>query len=360
MKTPFKKTYYDKTEFKYLKDAMLNGTDYLDKVKEKLSGIYECKNVYMTCNGSSAFDLLFYALDFKAGSEVIMPSFTYPSVANTVLRMGLVSVFCDIDSTTLVMDLEDVKRKITEKTCCIVPTHYGGASVDMDRLKDIAGDIFILEDAALSFGAKYKDKSLGAMGDAGILSFHKTKNISSDEGGALIVKDYSLSRRLDIIYENGTDRRAFIRGKIDYYSWQKAGMNLAMNNLSAAILSSQIEKAENILIRQRTIYERYEKGLSEPAMKYGFGLPNVPKSNKNNYHVFYIMLKDNSQREHVRLYLAEQGIGAYIHYVPLHMSKMGHDLGYEDDDFPATKDVSERILRLPIYASMNIEDALCR
>jgi len=163
MRVPFKKTYYDESEAAAVRNSLLEGTDYLSEVKTRLNPDYGY--VYLTTSGSSAFDLLFCALDFKNGSEVILPSFTFPSVANTALRYGLVPVFAEIDRQTKVLDISDVQNKISEKTCCVVTTHYGGSSVDMVELKDAIGDdILLIEDAALSFGGKLQGKTAGNRG----------------------------------------------------------------------------------------------------------------------------------------------------------------------------------------------------
>jgi dTDP-4-amino-4,6-dideoxygalactose transaminase len=358
MSIKFKETFYDKKEADAVNDALLNGTDYLSRAKEKLSGIYGNENIYLTANGSLALDTLLFACDFKKGSEVILPSFTYPSAANSILRRGLVPVFCDIDPRTLVMDIDDAIKKINENTVCVIPTHYGGASCDMDKLRDALDGIVLIEDAALSLGAEYKGKPLGTLGNASTVSFHKTKNVSSEEGGALIIRDEGIVDKVDLVYENGTDRRAFLRGEIPFYSWKEAGLNAGMSNIHAAILCAQLEKRKDIQDRQAQVFEVYMKYLSPLAKKYGFKLPVIPEYNTNNVHVFYIIFKDEAQRRKVKTHLNRQGIEAVIHYVPLHQSHMGEELGYSPKDLPNSLMVSKCLLRLPMHARLKETD--CR
>lgn len=353
MKIPFKKTYYNEREAECVRDTLL-GADYISKAYGELQSIYESSTLFLTNSASSAFDLLFAALDFEKGGEVIMPSFTYPSAANTVLRYGLKPVFAEIDENTMVLDLADVKSKMTERTVCVIPTHYGGSSVDMDELKELCGDAVVIEDAALSFGAEYRERPLGSVGDYGIVSFHRTKNISAEQGGLLLVngKDEDLVNKLQMIYDNGTDKQAFLEGKTQAYSWQTVGQNALIPNMNAAVLVAQLEKAHDIKTQQRKIYEYY---MSRFNRLKGVKLPKVQKYNEDNYHVFYIVFKDNKTREVVRKTLEQKSIGAHFHYTPLHASVMGQKLGYKADDLPVTMRVSECMLRLPIYSGMTME-----
>ena len=356
MSIRFKETYYGKAEMAAACDALKNGTDYIGRVLQKLARIYGTRNIFLTANGSLALDILLLAYDFPKGGEVILPSFTFPSSANSILRMGLVPVFCDIAPETLVMDIGDAAGRITDKTVCVIPTHYGGASCDMDRLEGVFGGIKIIEDAALSIGASYKKRPLGTLGDAAAISFHKTKNVSSEEGGAVIVNDEMMLKKMDLIYENGTDRRAFLRGGVPYYSWQTTGINAGMSNINAAILCEQLDKMDEITQRQLKIYDAYMKHLAPLAEKHGLRLPEIPEYNSNNAHIFYIVFKDATQRDKVKACLAEKSIEAVIHYVPLHLSAMGKKLGYVPEDLPNTMDIFNRMLRLPMHARLSEDD----
>lgn len=353
MRVPFKKTYYDKREAECARDALL-GADYISKAKDGLQSIYEGSALFLTPSASSAFDLLFAALEFECGGEVIMPSFTYPSAANTVLRYGLKPVFAEIDENTMVLSLDDVRAKMTQRTVCVIPTHYGGSSVDMDELKKLCGDVLIIEDAALSFDAQYRGRPLGSIGDYGVASFHRTKNISAEQGGLLLVncEEDALADKLQMIYDNGTDKQAFLEGKTQAYSWQTVGQNAAMPNMNAAVLVSQLKKADDIKTQQKKIYEYY---MSRFAGLKGVKLPQIPKTNEDNYHVFYLMFEDNKTREAVREAMEQKAIGAYFHYMPLHASAMGQRLEYKPNDLSVTMRVSECMLRLPIYAGMTME-----
>lgn len=354
MNIPFKKTYYNDREADTVRNALLSGTDYAAKAKEALSAHFGHNRLFLTSGASSAFDLLFTALDLRHGSEVILPSFTYPSAANTLMRCGLRPVFADIDERTLTLDLGDVKRKWTKQTRAVIPTHYGGVSADLDALSDICDDALLIEDAALSLGASYKGKPLGTVGDFGIVSFHHTKNVSAGQGGLLIVGDTHASdmERLHTVRNNGTDQAAFVRGQVDAYSWQRVGISAKMPNINAAVLCAQLDKADEIKRRQKAVWTYYHTRFSAWE---DITLPHVPAYNDDNAHVFYLLFDNADTRECVRSSLADRGIGAYFHYFPLHASHMGSKLGYHPDDLPVTQRVSACMLRLPIYASLTEE-----
>ncbi len=358
MQVRFKKTYYDDAEAASVCQA-LTGTDYVAKVKARLERDFGC--AYLTSSGSGAFDLLFDALSFKPGSEVIIPSYTFPSVANTALRCGLKLVFAEIDRRTMTLDIADVQRKITDKTCAVVTTHYGGASVDMEALRGVLGDIVLVEDAALAFGASYKNRPLGAIGDAAIFSFHHTKNISCEQGGALILSDRlaeSLGDKIQRVYDLGTDKADFLAGQVPAYTWREIGLNTVMPNTSAAILYAQLDKVDAITEKQRDICTYYRTALSELGDKQGFSLPVVPDDNHDNHHVFYLLFETPEARERVRLRLKADGVEAHFHYMPLHASAMGRRLGCKPEDLPVTQFVSGCLLRLPVYASLTQEECL--
>jgi len=353
MKVPFQQTYYGECEAQAVHEA-LGGRDFRPQAMAMLEGRFPGRKVFLTTSGSAAFELLFAGLGLQPGSELTMPSFTFPSCASAALRAGLRPVFADIEQTTLTLDIEDVGRQITERTTCVSVTHYGGVSPDMDALMQRCAGRFVVEDAALSLGARHKGRPLGGIADAGILSFHETKNISAGEGGALLVdeKHAVLIERLQTIYDNGTDRAAFLRGEVGSYTWQTPGLNVTMPNLCAALLCAQLEREAEITRLHRQVCEYYRDALTEDAANLGFTLPPIQPENEDNGHVFYLLFVEPAARERVRSHLAERGIAAHFHYMPLHASAMGARLGYKSDDLPVTQHVSECLLRLPVYAGL--------
>lgn len=356
MKLPFFAPYYGAREERYAADA-LRGADYTAKARQALAAVYGA-HIFLTTSASAAFELLFASLGLERGGEVIMPSFTYPSCANSIVRAGLKPVFAEIGEKSLALDESSVLSIVNGKTRAVMPMHYGASSMALDAFKSKLPDgVLLIEDAALCFGAKYRGRPLGTVGDMGVLSFHRTKNISADEGGLLIFseKHAKLAQRAQTIYDNGTDRAAFLRGEVNAYTWQEAGMNVAMGNLNAALLCAQLAGAEEIVARHRKIYLRYLENLSGLAARFGIVLPDVPEENENNYELFYMLLPSEAAREHVQKSLGEKGIGSAFHYMALHASAMGRRLGYAPEDLPVTQSVCGRLLRLPLFAAMTLE-----
>jgi len=356
-KIEFNIPYYGSEEARNLSKYVLENIDMSAQVQSGITDITCADTVFMTGSATSAMELYLASGLLPEGSGVIIPSFTYPAAANAVLAAGLRPVFADIDPDTLVIDIDDVIEKTNGKTSCIMPVHYGGASVDMDMLMSFANDrkLHILEDAALSFGAYYKERHLGTIGDAGVISFHKTKNISGEGGGALLIRNSNEATVFEEMLESGTNRRAFARGETEAYSWQRPGRGMNLSPLSSAVLAAQLEKYPEISKRRKTLWDLYFERLSDLVNREKLKLPVIPDYNKNNHHVFYIILNDENTRERLRKGLLGSGIGAVIHYVPLHSSPFGIKLGYTHTDCPVSQDISSRLLRLPMH--MHLDDS---
>lgn len=179
----------------------------------------------------------------------------------------------------------------------------------------------------------------------------------------------ALGDKIQRVYDNGTDKADFLRGKVPEYTWRQTGMNVMMPSLSAAVLYAQLKKSEEIIEKQRLVYGYYDKYLTDLAERFDFELPLVAAYNDNNCHVYYLLFDNHASRERVREKLKNSGVDAFFHYMPLHSSEMGHQLGYTPEDLPITQNVAQCILRLPIYAAMTeadcahvvskIQEALC-
>jgi dTDP-4-amino-4,6-dideoxygalactose transaminase len=357
-KIKFNIPYYTEHDVDSIRNYLIEGSSPVNEVTGHLAKRTGSKAVYLTAGATSAMDLFFAAAEYPEGSEVIMPSFTFPAAANAVIRAGLKPVFSDIDIETMVMSASDVIKNITEKTCCIMPVHYGGASMDMDWLLKIAAEhhIDVFEDSALSYLGYYKKNHLGTLGRAGVLSFHSTKNLSGDGGGALLLNDKNLAEKTAELLANGTNRPAFMRGEVSEYSWQRTGTGTAMSGLTASLLKAQLDKDMDILKAREKIWNTYFTELSYAGITKWAALPLIPGYNKNNWHVFYLRFNNKDLREYIRNKLLEKGIEAVIHYKPLHSSAMGKTLGYSENDLPKSEEAAACLLRLPLHMFMSEDD----
>jgi dTDP-4-amino-4,6-dideoxygalactose transaminase len=317
----------------------------------------------LTTSGSHALDMAARLSGAGPGDEVILPSYTFPSTANAFVGCGATPVFIDVRPDTMNLDETLIEQAITPKTKAIVPVHYAGVACEMDTILEIAGHrgLAVVEDAAQALMASYKGRPLGSLSDYGCFSFHETKNFSMGEGGALIVHGDDANEKAEILREKGTDRSKFFRGQIDKYSWIDYGSSYVPADMLAAYLWSQLEFADEIIADRMSSWQRYMDGLSDLGQETGKGLvelPQIPPGCAHNAHMFYLKTRDLEERTCLIAHLAQNGISAPYHYVPLHSSAAGRKYGvFRGEDRYTTKD-SERLLRLPMYYGLSEEDAL--
>jgi dTDP-4-amino-4,6-dideoxygalactose transaminase len=308
-----------------------------------------CKKAFLTTSCTHALEMTAILMDIKDGDEVIMPSYTFVSTANAFVLRGAIIVFVDIKPDTMNIDETKIESAITSKTKVIVPVHYAGVACEMDTIMDIANrhNIFVVEDAAQGMMSSYKGKALGTIGHFGTFSFHETKNYTSaGEGGLLIINDDKFIHRAEIIREKGTNRSQFFKGMVDKYSWVDIGSSYLMNDVSAAYLWGQLEKADEINENRLNSWNTYYENLKSNDF---LELPTIPNDCIHNSHMFYIKVKDVKVRTDLLAHLKENNISTVFHYVPLHSSIAGLEFGrFEGNDVYTTKE-SERLIRLPLY-----------
>jgi dTDP-4-amino-4,6-dideoxygalactose transaminase len=294
-------------------------------------------------------------LDIRPGDEIIMPSFTFVSTANAFVLRGAKPVFVDIRPDTLNLDEKLVEKAVTPDTRAIVPVHYGGVGCQMDVLTAVAlqNNLAVVEDNAHGLFGRFQGQNLGTFGQLATLSFHETKNYSCGEGGALLINDPDFVERAEILREKGTDRSRFFRGEVDKYTWVDIGSSYLLSDVMAAYLLAQLENRALIARRRAAIFERYTAGLADLAMAGKFRLPVIPPGAKQTHHLFYLILNSGEQRDALLHHLKAKNILAVFHYLPLHLSPMGHRWGYTEQDCPMTEDVSRRLIRLPFYYDLS-------
>ena len=319
------------------------------------------RKALLTHSCTAALEMSAILCNITPGDEIIVPSFTFVSTANAFVLRGGVPVFVDIRSDTLNIDENRIDDAITPKTKVIVPVHYAGVPCAMDEIMHLAErhNLLVVEDAAQALLSTYKGKCLGTIGHLGALSFHETKNIISGEGGALLVNDDRFIKRSEIIREKGTDRAQFFRGEIDKYSWVDIGSSYLPSELISAFLYAQMEQAEQIIAKRRSIFDLYYSLLRPLEEKELIRLPYTTTSDcLCNGHIFYIITHSLEDRTKLIEYLKENDILSVFHYVPLHSSPAGIKYGRIAGSMDVTNDISERLLRLPMYYEMQQDDVI--
>lgn len=363
MSIPFNKVCLVGCEKEYIQDALSKGhlsgnggyTKSCETLLEQTLGV---SRALLTTSCTHALEISALLLDLQPGDEVILPSFTFVSTANAYALRGAKLIFCDIRPDTLNLDEKLLPGLITAKTKAVVVVHYGGVGCAMNEIMEIcnARGIPVIEDNAHGLFGKYQGRQLGTIGAMSTLSFHETKNFTCGEGGALLINDPKYSERAEIIREKGTNRAKFFRGLADKYTWVEIGSSYVVSDLLAAMLLGQLEARDEIQGRRKRVWDRYEaafrpwKGASQVAT------PTIPADCDQAYHLYYLLMNDGDARDRFIRESKAQGMTCPFHYLPLHLSPIGLQLGNKEGQCPVTEDVSPRLVRLPFHGGLTAEE----
>ena len=303
---------------------------------------------------TAALEMSAILLDLVPGDEVVMPAYTFVSTAAAVALRGAVPVFVDVDPVTLNICPAAAAAAVTARTRAIFAVHYAGVVADMDALAALARrhGLTLVKDAAQAYGSSRGGRPAGSFGTAACFSFHGTKNITSGEGGALVVNDPALVERAGILRDRGTDRERFLRGLVNAYSWQDIGSSQIVSEITAAVLRAQLDHADRITEERRALWQGYADALAEPARQGHFRLPAPPPEVTHNGHIFFVMLPDARSRLSLGAHLAQRGISAAPHYVPLHSAPAGRRFGRPSGPMTVTDRAAECLLRLPLWVGL--------
>ena len=361
----FNSPFFIGNEIKYITEAInqqrqLAGNGiFTKKCQDWITDNICSKNTLLTNSCTAALEMSSILINAGAGDEIIMPSYTFVSTANAFVLRGATPVFVDIEKNRLNIDPKNIESAITSKTKAIVPVHYAGYSCDMDAIMSIAKkyNLYVIEDAAQALLSSYRGKKLGSIGDLGCFSFHETKNIISGEGGALCINNSELIDRAHIIWEKGTNRRQFLNGVVDKYTWVDKGSSFLPSELVAAFLYAQLEQSEKINSKRKYIYQKYLNNLLDLQDD---GFVKFPKKSEKdiegNYHIFYMILETEKKRDGLIEHLKQNQILSVFHYIPLHSSPAGKEFGKVFGKMTNTDDLSSRIIRLPLHYNLSDSD----
>lgn len=343
-------------EFLFSDYELFRKKHFSSKCLLQLSKIYNASDLFLTHSATGGLEIIATLLDIKLGDEIIMPSFTFVSTAIAFVNKGATPVFIDIDPATLNIDVTQIEQAITSKTKAIVAVHYGGHACNLEKLRAICDqhNLVLIEDAAMGFGCTYNEFPLGSYGDFGVISFDITKHIQAVQGGLLLINNKKYAKRTHQIYNIGTNRTEYQEGSAPYYEWVDLGSKYQMNELNAAILFEQIEKSVELLNHRKKISEDYYSRLKSLESTGYFQLMAREQVDVN-IHEFYLLLKHESERNALQNHLANHGVEAFFHYIPLHLSKMGKEKG-KFNALNETTRVSNTLLRLPFHNNISNED----
>lgn len=304
-------------------------------------------NVELLTNGHMALELSLQAMNLQG--EVITTPFTFASTTHAIVRNGLEPVFCDIDPETYTMDVTQIERLITDRTCAILPVHVYGNVCNIEEIERIAHKygLKVLYDAAHTFGETYKGQGIGNFGDASCFSFHATKVFNTIEGGAVCYRDPDMGRRLYELKNFG------IHGPEEV---DAVGANAKMNEFCAAMGLCNLRHVDEEIAKRRAVVERYREHLEGvDGLRLNAQQPEV----RSNYAYFPVVFDENlfgASRNEVMDALAQNGIGARKYFYPLTNTFECFHGKYDVDATPVALHVAKRVLTLPLYADLSMED----
>jgi dTDP-4-amino-4,6-dideoxygalactose transaminase len=355
-RVPFNRPQAVGRELEYLRDAidrheLAAGGHYTRLCTDWLEERAGVESAILVHSGTAALEMIGLLLDLEPGDEVIMPSFTFASVANAVALRRAVPIFVDIRPDTLNLDERLLEEAITPRTKAVVAVHYAGVPCEMDTILQVGArhGLSVVEDAAQALQSTYKERPAGALGEAAAISFHETKNVLCGEGGALLVRRTEWVERAAVLRDKGTNRKRFLLGEVDKYSWVDLGSSYGPSELGAAFLWAQLERADEVLADRRRVWDAYHERFAPLEERGLLRRPVVPADVCHNGHLYYVLVGGIEERSRVIDELLRLGVHAVFHYVPLHSSPAGLDFGRACGDLPVTDQVSDGLVRLPLW-----------
>lgn len=310
-------------------------------------------------SATAGLHLLLLALGLENGDEVITPSLTFASTVNMISMQGCEPVFIDVDYDTLNMDEDRLESAITKKTKAIIPVHFAGAPVDMDKIMKIADrhHLFVIEDAAHAVGTYYKGRHAGSFGHPAIFSFHPIKNITTGEGGMITLQDETLEKAIRLLRFHGIERDAWKRygkGGNPAYDITTPGFKYNMTDMQAALGLAQLSRLGELNQRRKAIAEMY---LQELKGIDGMGLPVCPSyEHIHAWHLFVVKILA-IDRERFMEKLADYNIGYGLHFPACHLfSYIKNQQKRRKDNLSVTEDVAKNILSIPLFPDMKDDD----
>lgn len=331
---------------------LCGGGEYSQRCEAWLTKRYGSARVLLTQSCTSALEIAAILARVEPGDEVILPSYTFPSVANAFVLRGARPVFVDVDPETLCITPKHIDAALGDRTRAIVAVHFGhGCEIEALVAQADAHGLVLVEDCALAFDTDRHARPLGSFAPLGTLSFHDTKDVVAGEGGALLINDPALVERAEYIYEKGTDRLRFARHEVPRYSWCDVGGSHAPSELVAAFLYAQLEASAALRMRRGELVARYRRGLAT-LVDQGVAMPAAD----GNVHLLCLVLRDDGERDRLAAWLRARGIESARHYVPLHSTRYGQEVGRCATTMEVTDRLDRRLLRLPLYPALLDEE----
>ena len=322
----------------------------IQEFEQKIADYVGTKYAIGVNSGTSGLHLCVRSLDIKDGDEVITAPFSFIASANCILFERAKPVFVDIDENTLCIDVDKIEEKITKKTKAILPVHIFGYPCQIDRITEIAKkhNLAVIEDACEAIGTEYKGRKVGSFGDAGVLAFYPNKQITTAEGGMVVTNNEKIAKLCQSMRNQGRDEGD------GWLSHSRLGYNYRMNELSAALGTTQIDRIDEILEKRQKVADKYNQKLAKIE---GIKIPHMGSDVKMSWFVYVVRLDENKfsqeDRDMIVQKLKERGVAARDYFPPIHLEPFYVKMfGYKKGDFPITEKVSGLTIALPFYNNL--------
>ena len=362
---PYGRQWIDEDDIKAVVDVLrsdwLTTGPKVEEFEKEFAHITGAGEAVALSNGTAALHAIMHAIGIGPGDEVIVPPITFVATANAVVFQGGTPVFADVDPGSLLIDPEEVQRRITPRTKAVVAVDYAGQPCNYDALRAMTDrhGITLIADACHSLGARYRGEKVGTLADMTAFSFHPVKHITAGEGGVVTTNDTKLADKMRRFRNHGIDSDHRQRGELGawYYEMVDLGYNYRITDFQCALGLSQLRKLPNWLVRRQEIAQQYNKAFS--GIQGILPLTIAPEVN-HAYHLYVISCCPNgsdTNRGELFAKLHEKGIGANVHYIPVHLHPFYQGrFGYRKGNYPNAENAYERIITLPLFPRMGERD----
>jgi dTDP-4-amino-4,6-dideoxygalactose transaminase len=354
---PFSKPTIDEATIASVADTLRSGWitsgPKVQEFEKQLSAHFGGRPVRTFNSGTCTMEIALRIAGIGAGDEVITTPISWVATANVILEVGAVPVFADIDPVTRNIDLDKMEAAITPRTKAIIPVYLAGKPVDMDRLYAIANKhkLRVIEDAAQAIGSTWKGKAIGSFGDFVSFSFQANKNITTSEGGCLVLNNEAEATLAEKYRLQGVVRSGWDGIEVDVL-----GGKYNMTDIAAAIGLGQFAKLDAITAQRRKLAQHYFKILGEDFEQQTGAQPPPEDYTNTNWHLFQIVLPERITRPEFMEKMKAHNIGIGFHYAPIHLFKLYRARGFREGMFPVAERVGKQIVSLPMFYAMNEAD----
>lgn len=336
-----------------LKSDYLTTGPKIAEFEKSVADYVGAKYAVAVSNGTAALHAACFAAGIKEGDEVITTPLTFAASSNCILYCGAAPVFADVDPRTYNIDVEDIKRKITDRTRAVIPVHLAGQPCDMDAIHRIAEEygLTVIEDGAHALGAEYKGHKIGSLSDMTTFSFHPVKPITTGEGGMIVTNQEELYKRLRLFSSHGITREEELLTENQgpwFYQQLELGYNYRITDIQCALGCSQMKKLERFIRRRRELAKRYDEAFEGVS---GLVIPYQLPDTDSGWHLYIIQVLGCDRRQ-VFEDLRAKGIGVNVHYIPVYSHPYYRAHGYRDVCCPHAEQIYAHMMSIPLHPGM--------